>query len=546
MRHLIAGLLLSALAAAGYQAAEEDKSKLARLEGRVVNLVTGEPVRKAKLTLAQSYVSGQQGPRDARTVNGDAEGRFLFEDLAPGTYLLSAEKAGFLHEYYGSVALAAGQHLKDLEFKLTPQAVIAGRVLDDEGEPAGQAVVNVSRLAGSRSRSMPTGGGQTNDLGEFRIAELAPGRYVLGATPTGGPQIGQTAEPRSDKPEEALATTYYPGVLDLAAASAVEVKAGQQLTGIDINLQKTRVYRVEGRIAGLTPARSARNLNLSVTPREHEDMSTVFLTGGAGGGVKPDGSFELVGVRPGAYYLTMYERADMGRPAVVGRIPIDVADAGLKGVVVPIIEPLQVSGTMRVEGEPKKLSLDALRVMLRQADGASYGNRPAAVNPDGSFKIGGLMPDRYSVMLMGVPETAYLKSVRLGKQEASDSSVDLSQAQGAAVIELVLGTNPGSVEGTVRQDAKPVPGSVVALVPDSVPAMRLKTASADQNGKFTLRGVAPGDYKLYAWPPTLDLNPWDADALKGFEQKAVRVIVREGAAAQADLTPLKPEDEQPQ
>src|SRR5262245_43478097 len=117
-----------------------DRTKeLCKIEGRVINSAGGEPLRRVTLTLHSAVARRASA---AAVTNG--EGHFLLEDIEPDTYRLSADRAGFLGQEYGArswsspgtpISLSAGQHLKDLEFKLTPQGVITGRVLDEEGEP---------------------------------------------------------------------------------------------------------------------------------------------------------------------------------------------------------------------------------------------------------------------------------------------------------------------------------------------------------------------------------------------------------------------------
>jgi hypothetical protein len=70
----------------------------------------------------------------------------------------------------------------------------------------------------------------------------------------------------------------------------------------------------------------------------------------------------------------------------------------------------------------------------------------------------------------------------------------------------------------------------------------LKFATADQNGRFTIKGVGPGKYGLYAWrdDPEIDLSS-DPDAFKPIESKAVKVTVQESGTAHADLTPIGPQ-----
>ena len=70
----------------------------------------------------------------------------------------------------------------DVTVKMFHGGVIAGRVVDSYGEPLDNAEVRAMsfRAAGRRCFAAPLG---TNDLGEFRLARLEPGRYVLNVTP---------------------------------------------------------------------------------------------------------------------------------------------------------------------------------------------------------------------------------------------------------------------------------------------------------------------------------------------------------------------------
>src|SRR6185503_1926865 len=75
-----------------------------------------------------------------------------------------------------------------IQLKLTPQGVIIGRVYDQDGDPVENAQVQVMRYTYPRGgRQLSTvGTGSTNDLGEYRVAGLAPGRYYVSATGRGG------------------------------------------------------------------------------------------------------------------------------------------------------------------------------------------------------------------------------------------------------------------------------------------------------------------------------------------------------------------------
>jgi hypothetical protein len=113
---------------------------LCSVEGQAVNALTGDPVKRAQITMKN--LGGR-----ANTTRGavtDANGHFLIQDVEPGGYNLSAERNGFVRLQYGAqgpdrpgspVLLNPGQKIRDLLFRLLSQGVIAGRVVDEDGEP---------------------------------------------------------------------------------------------------------------------------------------------------------------------------------------------------------------------------------------------------------------------------------------------------------------------------------------------------------------------------------------------------------------------------
>ena len=124
--------------------------------------------------------------------------------------------------------------MTSVDFKLTPHAVVAGRVLDSDGEPVPNVQVStmLHRYTPRGKQLMQTGGSSTNDLGEFRIFGIAPGRYYLQATHGMRWDAAMDRSARTG-PEEGYVPTYFPGTTDPASASMIDVTAGQQLLGLD-------------------------------------------------------------------------------------------------------------------------------------------------------------------------------------------------------------------------------------------------------------------------------------------------------------------------
>src|SRR5262249_44983123 len=189
----------------------------------------------------------------------DANGHFLIEGVEPGTYLLSARRAGYLDQGYAAhdpqvvgppVKLNAGDRLSDINFKLTPQSLLYGKITDEDGDPVTNAQVDVLRLsyAGGRRQFASTGYVISQDDGSFVVGNLSPGRYFVSAALRAEDQQGTIAR----KPlREAYVPTYSPNTADPAAAAPVEIAAGAEVRGIAVRLRKSRVFHIRGRVVSI-------------------------------------------------------------------------------------------------------------------------------------------------------------------------------------------------------------------------------------------------------------------------------------------------------
>jgi hypothetical protein len=162
------------------------------VEGTVVNGATGEPLKKAHVTLRRAD-NTQLNPAPYG-VTTDASGHFVLDDVDPGKYRLAADRNGFVNSSYGEkrnrsgsgalLTLSAGQKMKDVIFHMTPQGVIVGRVIDEDGEPVARANIQCLRsmYRNGEKGLFPTGSSGTNDKGEYRVFGLSPGKYIVQAT----------------------------------------------------------------------------------------------------------------------------------------------------------------------------------------------------------------------------------------------------------------------------------------------------------------------------------------------------------------------------
>src|ERR1035438_9810806 len=111
----------------------EDKCSV---EGTVLSATTGEPLKKARLVLQT------EKPAKVYRAISDGSGHFVLVGIDPGRYHFHSARNGYLMQFYPTskgpwptFTLSPGQKLTEIIFRLTPQGVITGRVLDEDREP---------------------------------------------------------------------------------------------------------------------------------------------------------------------------------------------------------------------------------------------------------------------------------------------------------------------------------------------------------------------------------------------------------------------------
>jgi hypothetical protein len=165
-------------------------------------------------------------------------------------------------------------------------------------------------------------------------------------------------------------------------------------------------------------------------------------------------------------------------------------------------------------------------VSLRAVDDAQGRNNGyAQAEDDGTFRMQGVTPGVFRVSVFNLPENTYVKTINFGGQDVNGKDLDLTSGTGGE-MQIQLAPNGAEVTGVVRDaDGKGLPGAIVQICDKNGEVA--KTASTDQNGAFDLKGLAPGEYKTFAWEDRGDGVISDPDFRKTFESKATVVTLAE-------------------
>jgi len=136
----------------------------------------------------------------------------------------------------------------------------------------------------------------------------------------------------------------------------------------------------------------------------------------------------------------------------------------------------------------------------------------------------------------GLPDGYYLKTVKLSGREIPDAALDLTI--GGGQMEVVLAPNAGDITGQVQNARNEPAASVqVTVVPASGSLRRdlYKKVASGADGSFTLHGLPPGDYKVYAWEE-VETNAWmDREFRQPFESQAVSAKVDKSSTPNVTL-----------
>jgi hypothetical protein len=494
------------------------------ISGTVRAADTGVPVRGADIRLTGALQGSGLGVRGAFT---DADGRYEFTGLPDGAYQLVASKVRYMTLSYGqtrageqgrAVQMAGGQRVENVDFALPAGGVIVLRIGNRFGDAAvGYRVSLFQAKAGSGPRvltQLNPGGFNTttDDRGEIRLSGLAPGDYFVSADAGSAPP---------GTPGDREGQTFFPGTPVEAEAQPITVGLGEEVVyAFDTMLSRT--FRISGTIVSNEPAFDLQVER--VTPGRTIMLGFDLIT---------NKSFSRANLAPGQYILTAQN------PKELGTLHIDVGSADVTDLVM-VMRPVQpIRGRVIFEGTAPRGVPQATFVVrpARENDRISAIAQYKAA--DWTFEIPALMGS--GLITADLPRGWFLKAVRLDGRDVTDTLLDFETYQGKPV-EVLVTQAATEISGSVADaSGRAVTNYVaIAFAEDSqrwTPLSRhIASVRSDQQGRFSVRGLPPGRYRVAAvdyLPSGLERDPKILERLRG---SALAVTLSEGAAQNVTVT----------
>jgi hypothetical protein len=390
-----------------------------RIIGTVVDGNTGIPLAGAGVSV--TFSSDRSMRFAARSA---ADGRFAFDDLAPGKYILAGNAKGYQpqmfqqHETF-TTAVVLGKDLpsENLVLQLFPLGSISGQVSDEFSDPVRYANVRLLQYGlnagneGVRIQRQTV----TDDQGRYRFVSLAPGRYYIAVSAQpwyaqhntvqpealpesapGAPVVGRlqaSVEQNSDL-DVAYPLTYFPRETDLGKATPIALRPGERTTA-DVALEPVHALHLRLTAPGIDLSQNVSVRITEATPGIPQGFAAAQV-------MRTNKDFvEVAGIVPGNFVVNLdmnvnagvSERQTFQQQITVSRSgEIDLAE---------LSSPSKISGQIRLPAQTRFQQQAGLGIRNRDTGTMST----TGISPDGKFEFRNAVfpPGLYDVTLLGAP-----------------------------------------------------------------------------------------------------------------------------------------------
>lgn len=529
------------------------------VEGIVVSSTTGEPVPRAEVQLRlwklpEPVARSQSLPPEPQTLvsRTDSGGKFRFEGVPPGRWEISISRQGMLPARPAAglsphrLAVRAGDEVRGLRYALAPQAVITGKVVDEEGDPVQGALVSAARPPWRSGEALihPVPGAKTDDRGEYRLPGLPAGTYLVyalrfpssGLSPDGKPWI----EPPAFHPDAAARQQAHP----------VRVQAGQELGGVDIVLHRRPAQYISGRVL-MEDGTPAPNVYV-----RWMDLSAGLSSSVSSAATGTRGEFRIGPVPSGRCRLTAtLEQPGQANARRLATMDLEVGEEDLKNVEVRFPPPVTLRGRVRFAGpdaEPFAARASELRLMLVAAGDFPWMDlRHGSVNPDATFSLEVALPDKYELSFDGelMARHLYVDSIRTASGADVSGGLEIT---GGAPEPIVITLRADGARVIARRPQAQNPAEEcnpyrAVLVRGrnswSGELLNPRIETIDSSGQVEFRNLPPGNYLVLGLCGEPGERIYSREWLESIYTKAAAIRLERGETRTVTLPDVPPPED---
>lgn len=570
------------------------------ISGRVYYEDTGKPVRRASLTLVgrirvgsePSALTDSDGYFQIKDVPADTYFPVVNSPgvLSPTAFIdpLRTGDEGFEKGTRGfNPIVVNGTGSVEVNIPVKRGGAISGRVVYADGDPAIGIKIEVMKKTDdgfmpvipnlSSVVTLYNGGAgvyETDDRGYFRSAGLPAGKYIVRITEkgkhSGGGEVGYSGYQSGGS----LLAIYYPDVFELSLAQVVDIELGEDNPEIAIVIPDRELRKITGKVVsakGKVPIRGARitltrkvGENVAILSDPKRSDPTIFSDDKGEWGFEqlPKGTYEIkvepngggYDDRENVYGFSMSNSNGYGgytpKKGVefarkIQEITLDGKD--LAGLVIELSPGGSIMGKVVVDGKDFPAGM---MIAFMDENGRSLASTLAwehdlrdedrtgkIITTD--FRLGQIPAGKGSLRISVLDDQFYVKSARLRSEDLLAGPIDLKEGQAIRGVEIVLGTDVGTIKGKVLTD-KNVPATKSALLLVPMDAVKRKHESyrkivTMENGEFETR-VAPGEYAVI-FKDSLGTKKGDemSKAIEEMIKNAVKIKIAAGSMQKITL-----------
>jgi len=523
------------------------------IRGTVINSKTHEPIGHALV----------YSPDNRFATMSDEHGRFQFnlpqaESRAPSQgfvrnisggypYALLARKPGFLPPYNEQQVIQPGEDSSEVTVSLVPEALVIGHVQIAENDGYDRIQVGLYRRTVREGAEHwdSAGFAMSRSEGEFRFAELQPGAYKL--------ITRQFLDRDPLNPRGALfgyPPVYYPSATDFSTAPVIQLTAGTTFIA-NISLARREYYPVKIKLAN---ASAELPIRVQVWPQGHPGPGFVL-------GYKA-AEQTIQGSLPDGFYVVQV--SSYGPNAMSGSVNLSVKGTPVDGLTVSLFPNTSIPVSIREEFQqqetlaqlsamsntaPPNGWLRSVNVDLLPAEDYGVGGGASMRHPQNPEDnsppvIENVHPGPYRVIVN--TSLGFAAEVTCGGVNLLNQPLVVSAGGAVPQIEITLRDDGADIDGVVEgvssaATMRQFQGQVF-FIPSVESGGQFHLAWLLADGRFQIRQLPPGTYRVLAFSRGQDLEYANAEAMSKYDLKSQVIRVAAGQKEHLRLQLITPED----